>query len=1068
MTRIVALFALVFASLISTPALAEKDFSYNQSGLTLSRSTGRTLVGITRDSSKTWSVYLDRNKKAKFHFSSGKRATATWRRPSRNTICFKGLVENDRNKEICKYAPSNGRGMDWKTVTIKEGSSGVTYTPVVDEHRGSSQIVYSHAGDTRVNQSSYRRNLNDWRGKVIVGRTLKDKEAWFVKLDRNGIATFIYGSGKKRVGRYTLSGTTVCFTWPNNPDANGCRKPALRDGKMRWISTKDGGSISEVVYLNTIDTARAPVKKAPVKKAPTPAKDELLAMKQITALPMATKASHRETNTLIVSTRSNRTRVFDTFSASRKDHLYTLDEYYRVIAFTHRGDKWVGYSSDGIDLYETATGKLLQSVSDAPALKAYSTAKAVGFDRFDTAFLVGHSDGRIVRRDAGTLAIKADRKPTIEGRSITALSVNTANIALVGYKSGRMESYHALSMVSYDKPPAMEKSVLDIDWTKDGKTAFVLDAGGSIKRHTFEGSKITATSRKKVFSSEIFDAALSKSDSEYAVLGKGKLVRFGARSLTQRASYTDNPDLGRATGILYSPSDKGIIVGSHIGATKMYAVSAKHSDALREAWTKLAPTARGRIDFAAAAQQKIQTEKATAFRDYAGLRARTDTLFFDGKCAEYSAAADALRPEHRRENCADVSQKLAISKVLLGNDCDAIEAAAAGRPEAADLVATCRKPAEYFKKIRKAEAARSAYASALATGDCATVETGMIRFGSADDLPDCQLNEARATKNARKLYFAAVKFEGAKDYIRARSAYEYLMEDHIEDDLALKAAERLTELNDLALKQEAENAKIAALEQAKKEAEDAALEVERQAALAALEATRRAEAERKRRAEEDRKRREAERKAREADERKRKRAEEVRAAKQKRIDKIKSALSKVNVQYGFQSGYTTVSSNVGGTARYYDISGEMKITPRASFPVTARDFCDVTIQSGVYPRYNKINLPNNKYFNPNRAYNRFSIRLTDKGRDDGLLYFNRRNGLFKLAGDKLDVRTTTNANWIEFNWATSITKHEQSGAFSTSNSRRTFIQLPGNRSPDKFLDDFRDLIGACQAARADL
>lgn len=103
-------------------AVADVDFDYNASGLTINRAKGRTIVGMTRDSSKTWSLFLDRSGKAYFKFPSGREATATWRKRSKNIICFKGLIKDDLSKDICKLATPRGRGTDWMTVEVFEKS----------------------------------------------------------------------------------------------------------------------------------------------------------------------------------------------------------------------------------------------------------------------------------------------------------------------------------------------------------------------------------------------------------------------------------------------------------------------------------------------------------------------------------------------------------------------------------------------------------------------------------------------------------------------------------------------------------------------------------------------------------------------------------------------------------------------------------------------------------------------------------------------------------------------------------------------------------------------------------
>jgi len=235
-------------------AQADLTFDNNAKGLSLKRAIGRTLVGVTRDKSKTWSLYLTRDKNAYFHFSSGRKTKATWIQKSRNIICFKGLIKDKPYKEICKYAKPRGRGMDWQTVVDvrKENGSLMYSLATKKEHRGSSQIVYSLPGRKNINQNSYISNVALWPGHVIVGRTLKDREAWFAALNEDRTVDFVFGSGKRYQGRYTVSKKKICFSFAQKPVLNRCRIPTLRKGKIRWASSKDGHSISELVFMQPL------------------------------------------------------------------------------------------------------------------------------------------------------------------------------------------------------------------------------------------------------------------------------------------------------------------------------------------------------------------------------------------------------------------------------------------------------------------------------------------------------------------------------------------------------------------------------------------------------------------------------------------------------------------------------------------------------------------------------------------------------------------------------------------------------------------------------------------------
>lgn len=273
MRRLLGTSLLITLGYVGGPANADATFRFNAKGLELNNIIGRTLVGVTRDNSKTWSLHLDRNKSARFTFSSGKVQFAKWRKPTRNIICFTGLNAANPSEEVCKLAKPLGRGMDWKTVKItRTDENGVIRfrEATAGEKRGTSQIVYTLPGNAQVAPNTYRSNLNSWRGRVVVGRTLKDKEAWSVAFHRNGSFDFVYGSGRQRSGTYTLTSTTVCFRFPAAPENNNCRKPRVSGGKILWENTKGGRAISEVVYIRALNAPTNVARNTPAVEPTRP------------------------------------------------------------------------------------------------------------------------------------------------------------------------------------------------------------------------------------------------------------------------------------------------------------------------------------------------------------------------------------------------------------------------------------------------------------------------------------------------------------------------------------------------------------------------------------------------------------------------------------------------------------------------------------------------------------------------------------------------------------------------------------------------------------------------------
>jgi hypothetical protein len=95
--------------------------------------------------------------------------------------------------------------------------------------------------------------VTKWAENVIVGRTLKDKEKWSALLGLDGSVDFVFGSGKRSKGDYTLAEGEMCLTFPDNPGTNGCRKPTVSKGKVLWTSSTDGGATSEIVFMQRID-----------------------------------------------------------------------------------------------------------------------------------------------------------------------------------------------------------------------------------------------------------------------------------------------------------------------------------------------------------------------------------------------------------------------------------------------------------------------------------------------------------------------------------------------------------------------------------------------------------------------------------------------------------------------------------------------------------------------------------------------------------------------------------------------------------------------------------------------
>ena len=190
---------------------------------------GRTIVGVT-DRGGVWGASLYRDGEAAYLFVNGKRSSARWRRKNNQTLCF----DFENGASACKVISSAGQGLHWRT----EGESRI-----------SSQLILRLPLDIYPNQSSYRFRIRDWRGALVVGRTLKDREIWYAFLRRDGSFSFLSTGGAVRGGSYELRDGAVCFFYSDS-DVEYCRRPEVRGKIVAWINPEKADYISEIVYLH--------------------------------------------------------------------------------------------------------------------------------------------------------------------------------------------------------------------------------------------------------------------------------------------------------------------------------------------------------------------------------------------------------------------------------------------------------------------------------------------------------------------------------------------------------------------------------------------------------------------------------------------------------------------------------------------------------------------------------------------------------------------------------------------------------------------------------------------------
>lgn len=1024
-SKLVKYSVLVISSVIfAQAAQAEKTFEFNSSGLNLSRLIGRTLVGVTRESSRTWSLYLERGGKAYFHFSSGKYKEVTWEKVSNNIICFKGLVKDKPYKKVCKYAKPLGRGLDWMTVTVNKSANGtITYEKATaGERRGSSQIVYSFAGKKTVKQTSYIANVTQWAGHVVVGRTLKDRETWEAAFHKNGIVDFVFASGKRYSGRYTTTRKEVCMKFPTRPAINGCRKPTIKNDKILWASSKDGGAISEIVFMSRI------LQKRPAVTAQVGPKAFLKLPKSETNL-LGTIANRA----MFVTYDTSKTRLafwdsrngkavakhtvdFDLVSDQPNSSIIAVlqkDMFIRVIDL--RDGRTVTTKSigpfvlknpvsiavnDTASLVSVATGtgqiQVWNIATGRPITtqQVFNKASIVKFrPKSDQLFAIGSHQIRTWLPKYPDLllnfsAIDLTDKPLSLKLSFSA-DGNRLAVFYQTDKEERIQLFDAVgSIFSKVAAKPLTQSIWGLDFKPYGKEILISTLTG---KHSFLSSSNLALL-------ENTDTTTNKSD-----------VSFDAYYLNNRGDFvTENNK-----GVYIWTRNKAATLNMKMFHSKLIIQKALRATELEN---KLAE------------QRKLEV--------YKELLKTVDSLFLSGKCKAYIPAALELKPKDRRSGCQAAKENRALvtkfNRAITAMDCSTAEDAANRLGRFKSRVRKCYKDKAY-------EVDLSAFNTALQSNDCKTVATLAPRLNKLGAADDCRFDVAMHTDSARKMYFAAIKFDAAKDRSRARTLYLQIMDVFPDDALAIDAANRMLKLNDLDAADRQQRVQNDALKAAKAQA--AAATKAANAAKAAAE---------------------KERKAREREQHRQERIK-------KRLAEIKEKMAYLNSRYGFKSGYTRVFVNINGhSGKFgYDISGKFEVRPTMPYPTTAKEYCRVTFESAIYPRKNKVYYSDKYYFEPKSGNSEFEVDLM--ARPSGYvarLYM--KNILFK-SEDKNGERynglvTFGNRNGLRIGWDVPVRKIRSSGALRPPKSHQTEIQIPGNRDLDSFIKDLRSLIQACQAA----
>ncbi len=238
---------------------------------------------------------------------------------------------------------------------------------------------------------------------------------------------------------------------------------------------------------------------------------------------------------------------------------------------------------------------------------------------------------------------------------------------------------------------------------------------------------------------------------------------------------------GPAGGWVWHLTPEGAVMAQKDGATTSAVTTASVS---REAAEKQA------ADAAKAAAEKAAAEKAAAEKARLAARAESEAQQAREREAERKAeearkAEDARRAEEARK--ADEASKAADAAQR------ALQQEAQRRAEAEQA----KKTAEQAAQNDRAQLV-AAYKDALSNLDCAKAQSLAAKLEIADDagLATCRHQAVLKNGSARELFLAAAVRYSDQKLEEATELYKALMKRFPQDDLALKAAERLMAITD--------------------------------------------------------------------------------------------------------------------------------------------------------------------------------------------------------------------------------------------------------------------------------
>lgn len=206
------------------------------------------------------------------------------------------------------------------------------------------------------------------------------------------------------------------------------------------------------------------------------------------------------------------------------------------------------------------------------------------------------------------------------------------------------------------------------------------------------------------------------------------------------------------------------------------------------------------------AQPVVEAPKLDA-RQIAQLKSQRNRAFTDMDCDRVKTLDEQIGGEPRYNGCvakveqterARILAKLATDRIaaLSTGDCDRVQQLDAEIGTGA-VHAQCVQRAEDAKRTAERNQLVADRQAAFDKQDCNAVMELDGKIGSGALFQSCTVEKLIKTGTARELYLAAAKSDADKQVAEARRYYRAIVDQHPQDDLAIKAAERMTVLSDI-------------------------------------------------------------------------------------------------------------------------------------------------------------------------------------------------------------------------------------------------------------------------------